>query len=452
MVKTSNLSNYTVKNNQTLKDVLEKIKLNKKGIVIVIGKSKKVLGVITSADIRDSLLKNKSKQLTAEKIMNKNFVYLKENFKNETFLKLIDQKVKQIPLLNKKGQLIDIVGHDFKLNKEFNIYRSKTPVRISFSGGGSDFSNYFMKYNGSCLTSAISLYSYATLRIRDDSKIIINSLNPNSKLKFKNINEINYNGKLDLVKGVIKILKPEFGFDLEINSDFPLSSGLGGSSSLISSIIGVFNEYSNSKIDKYTIAEISIQIERLELNIKGGWQDQYSTIFGGFNLIEFNSKENLVTPIKLENDNILELQERLVLCYTKSNHLGEKIQKINTKKNLSKSDITNINKIKNITNEMKKYLLLGDFDKFGILLEKSWMLKKSNNKKVSNKYIDKIYNIAKQNGAEGGKLLGTGGGGYFLFYVKPYNKNELITSMKKLNLKIEKFTFDLDGLRSWKTI
>ena len=276
MVKTSNLSNYTVKNNQTLKDVLEKIKLNKKGIVIVIDKSKKVLGVITSADIRDSLLKNKSKQLTAEKIMNKNFVYLKENFKNETFLKLIDQKVKQIPLLNKKGQLIDIVGHDFKLNKEFNIYRSKTPVRISFSGGGSDFSNYFMKYNGSCLTSAISLYSYATLRIRDDSKIIINSLNPNSKLKFKNINEINYNGKLDLVKGVIKILKPEFGFDLEINSDFPLSSGLSGSSSLISSIIGVFNEYSNSKIDKYTIAEISIQIERLELNIKGGWQDQYS--------------------------------------------------------------------------------------------------------------------------------------------------------------------------------
>ena len=88
-----------------------------------------------------------------------------------------------------------------------------------------------MKYNGSCLTSAISLYSYATLRIRDDSKIIINSLNPNSKLKFKNINEINYNGKLDLVKGVIKILKPEFGFDLEINSDFPLSSGSGGSSS-----------------------------------------------------------------------------------------------------------------------------------------------------------------------------------------------------------------------------
>ena len=96
MVKTSNLSNYTVKNNQTLKDVLEKIKLNKKGIVIVIDKSKKVLGVITSADIRDSLLKNKSKQLTAEKIMNNNFVYLKENFKNETFLKLIDQKVKQI--------------------------------------------------------------------------------------------------------------------------------------------------------------------------------------------------------------------------------------------------------------------------------------------------------------------------------------------------------------------
>lgn len=451
MVKSNLFSNYTVKNDQNLKAVLEKMKLNKKGIVIVIDKTKKVLGVITSANIRDSLLKNKSNNSVAERIMNKNFVYLKENFKNETFLKLIDQKVKHIPLLNKKGQLIDLVGHDFKLKKEFKIYRSKTPVRISFSGGGSDFSNFFMKYNGSCLTSAISLYSYATLRIREDKIITINSINPKSKLKFNNINEIKYNGKLDLVKGVIKILKPEFGFDLEIDSDFPLSSGLGGSSSLISSIIGVFNEYSNRKIDKYTMSEISIQIERLELDIKGGWQDQYSTIFGGFNLIEFNSKENLVTPMKLEMDYILELQERLILCHTKSKHLGEKVQKINTKKNLSKLEIKNINKIKNITYEMKKCLLLGEFDKFGYLLEKSWIIKKSNNKKVSNKYIDKIYNVAKQNGAVGGKLLGTGGGGYFLFYVKPYKKNELIKSIKKLNLKIKKFSFDLYGLRSWKT-
>ena len=199
------------------------------------------------------------------------------------------------------------------------------------------------------------------------------------------------------------------------------------------------------------MSEISIQIERLELGINGGWQDQYSTIFGGFNLIEFNSRENLVTPLKIDSDKILELQERLILCHTNSKHLGEKIQKVNSKKNLSKLDLSNLNKIKKLTNQMKKYLLLGEFNKFGNLLDTSWHLKKSNNNNVSNKYIDKIYDIAIKNGAEGGKLLGTGGGGYLLFYVPPFKKSKVVQSLQKLNLKIEKFTFDLDGLRCWKT-
>ncbi len=451
MITRNNLKNYTVYNNETVKHVLEKIKINKKGIVVVIDKKNVALGVITSADIREALLKNKNKSTLAEKIMNKKFVFLKKNFKNETLLKLIDQKIKQIPLLNKKNQFIDLVGHDFNLNKEYNIYKARTPVRISFSGGGSDFSNYFMKHSGSCLTSAISLYSYATLTKREDHRIIINSLNPKLQLEYENIKKIKYNGKLDIVKGVINILKPQFGFNLEIRSDFPISSGLGGSSSLISSIIGVFNEYNNRKIDKYTMSEISIQIERLELGINGGWQDQYSTIFGGFNLIEFNSRENLVTPLKIDSDKILELQERLILCHTNSKHLGEKIQKVNSKKNLSKLDLSNLNKIKKLTNQMKKYLLLGEFNKFGNLLDTSWHLKKSNNNNVSNKYIDKIYDIAIKNGAEGGKLLGTGGGGYLLFYVPPFKKSKVVQSLQKLNLKIEKFTFDLDGLRCWKT-
>ena len=228
-----------------------------------------------------------------------------------------------------------------------------------------------------------------------------------------------------------------------------MSSGLGGSAVVTSSILGCFNQLRNDKWDQYEIAEIAFQSERLDLGIAGGWQDQYATVFGGLNFMEFNSDQNIIHPIRLNPEILLELEESLVLCYTETTHDSGNIhvdQKEQTKSAIVKELIeSNVQ----ITYEMRNYLLKGKLFDFGIALNKSWELKKSFSTKISNPFLDEIYNGAIQNGALGGKLLGAGGGGFFLFYVQPFDKLKLLSWLESKSLKYTPFVFEKNGLQSW---
>ena len=134
---------------------------------------------------------------------------------------------------------------------------------------------------------------------------------------------------MPLITTGIKLLKPNFGFDLEVGSDFPPRSGLGGSASILTAMAGVFAEAKGDKMSKQQIAEFAFQVERLELGISGGWQDQYATVYGGLNYLEFSSSQNEVMPIRLEIDAMRELEGRLVLCYTGQRHRGGEVQNRN---------------------------------------------------------------------------------------------------------------------------
>ena len=195
-------------------------------------------------------------------------------------------------------------------------------MRISFGGGGSDTTAFFKDNDGAVINSTISLYSHCSLSKRTDSKINIDSADLNINKSYLSLEEFLNSEKcpFDLIKATIKVINPAFGFDLYIQSDFPLSSGLGGSAVVVSSIIGCFNEFRIDKWSSYEVAELAYEAERLNMGISGGWQDQYATVFGGFNFMEFTNRQNLIHPLRLSETTKNSLEQNLVLCYTNTSH------------------------------------------------------------------------------------------------------------------------------------
>ena len=400
--------------------------------------------------------------LAIYKCINKNFVFLlNNNATKENILKLLDTRIKAIAILDNNHKLISVASEKNinwnekeKINwneKERIISKAKSPVRISFAGGGTDLTTYFSEEDGVVLNSTINKFAHAVLEKRDDNIIKIFSNDLNIKVKYNDISEVNFDGNLDLIKSVIKLLNPDFGFELYTYSDVPPGSGLGGSAVLLSAIIGTFNNFRENKFNDYEIAELAFHAERVELGLSGGWQDQYATVFGGVNFMEFKNHENIVNFLKIPDDILNELEDSLLLCYSGLNHNSGDIHD-NQKGNMNKQEQKKFAKLaKDIAYEMKSKLLKGQLDNFGELLHRAWETKKKFSDKITTPFLDDIYKFALQNGALGGKLLGAGGGGYFLFYVPTFNKIKLMHAIREKGLEIETLTFDNIGLRSWIT-
>jgi len=247
---------------------------------------------------------------------------------------------------------------------------------------------------------------------------------------------------LNLIQSIIKLISPEYGFELEIYSDFPSNSGLGGSSAISAAVLGCFNEFRKDPWDTYELSELAFQAERLSLNIAGGWQDQYACTFGGFNFIEFNKDKNIIHPLRIQKSTKLELEENLILCDTGISHNSGNIHN-DQKQSMQNKDIDSL--VKNnvdLTYEIKNQLLRGKLNDFGISMDKAWENKRRFSKSISSSEIDNIYSEAKKSGAIGGKLLGAGGGGFFLFYVDPSKRQKVLKKLEKMNLNIFRFIFD----------
>ena len=447
-----NLDIFSINENSSVSDALLQIEVNTKGFTLITDSSKCVIGIVTDGDIRRKLIEGVNLSDPIKLCSNNEFVKANSDTPRELLLKQLDHKIKMIPVLDSENRLITIVTKDHLPEMvEQKVYsRSKSPVRISFGGGGSDTSTFFTEYDGAVINATISLYSHATLKIREDEAIFIHSLDLKDSVQFSSLEELlNYTGKFSLIQAAIKAVKPSFGFELFIHSDFPMSSGLGGSSVVISAILGCFNQFRHDRWDKHDISEISFQAERLHLGVAGGWQDQYATVFGGLNFMEFNINQNIINPIRLNRDLLLELEESLVLCYTGTTHNSGNIhadQKTQTTdrqvKNRIQSNVA-------LTFEMRNHLLRGRLNEFGNCLHRAWELKRSFSSKISNPWLDEIYNEALNNGAVGGKLLGAGGGGYFLFYVPSFDRHKLMNWIENKGLHYTPFIFEEQGLQSW---
>ena len=443
---------YTILNTKSIRDALIKIDENKLGIVFVINKAECVVGSLTDGDIRACLLGTATLSDSIEAAYNRDFIWRRTTDSRETILKLLDSKIKVIPILGRGNRLVDIVTpNDFPAVYEKNIYaRSKAPVRVSFAGGGSDLTPYFFSDVGAVINATIGLFCHATLRPREDLKVNINSLDLAKTIECDTLEDFfSMSDDFNLFRSVLQLIRPSFGFDLYVNSDFPSGSGLGGSSAVMAAILGCFNELRSDKWTDYELADLAFHAERLNMGISGGWQDQYATVFGGFNFIEFKKENNLIHPLRLTDKIILNLQESLLLFGISS---GRNSGLIHDDQETSMAAL----KVKKKVNQnvkhcynMRENLLRGNLNEFGSGLNIAWQLKKQFSSKISNKELDKIYDYAMENGALGGKLLGAGGGGFFLFYCEDFAKNRLLAAMKKKGLTHTAFQFEQNGMQSW---
>jgi D-glycero-alpha-D-manno-heptose-7-phosphate kinase len=367
-------------------------------------------------------------------------------------LKKLDHRIRVIPLLDANRYLTGIVSRDhLPIQAEEAVYaRSRSPVRISFGGGGSDLTHYFADAGGAVINTTISLYSHATLRLRDDEKVIISSLDLGESLCADDLQSaLKHEGRFGLIQSLIKAIHPDFGFELYLHSDFPMKSGLGGSAVVSAAILGCFNEFRRDQWDLHELAELAYQAERFYLGVAGGWQDQYATVFGGFNFMEFRMDQNIVHPLRMPTDILLELEESLVLCDTGSPHESGDIHQ-DQRLQMQQEDIREkVQSNVELTYRMRNHLLRGRLLQFGQSLDEAWQFKRQFSSKISNSRLDKIYEDARSHGAVGGKLLGAGGGGFFLFYVTPFRKHELVANLESSGLKIQPFRFEQEGLRAW---
>jgi D-glycero-alpha-D-manno-heptose-7-phosphate kinase len=331
------------------------------------------------------------------------------------------------------------------------MYRSRAPLRISFCGGGTDVSPYPEERGGVVLSATINKYAFASLVSRADSRVKITSLDYDVVAKYRHSEEVKFDGKLDLVKAVVKRLGGSSGLNLFVHSDAPPGSGLGSSSTMVVALIGAFGEWLSKPLTDYEIAELAYQIERVDLRIAGGRQDQYAATFGGFNFIEFSKDHTVVNPLRIKLSTLNELEYRLLLCYTGETRLSAGILKrqIESYVTRKKQVVRALDSLKVHTLRMKDALLLGKLDVLGELLHEAWLNKKRLDRQISSPKIDELYSVARRNGAIGGKVLGAGGGGYLLVLCRFDRKHIVAEKLEKAGGQIVEFGFEFRGLDTW---
>ena len=446
------LKNFLISESSTLREALSLIEKNHHGIIFSTDSTGAVTGLATDGDVRRSLLAGKGLDDSISVCINRNFIWEKAEAPREILLKKLDSKIRSFPLLDINGHLVEVISKNhLPIQHEGDVFaRSRSPVRVSFGGGGSDLTHHFSNTAGAVINATISLYSHASLRLRDDRKIYIKSLDLNDRLHASNLEEVlKKQGRFGLIQSLIQIVNPDFGFELFLHSDYPMNSGLGGSAAVAASVLGCFNQFRRDQWSKHEISEIAFQAERLHLGIPGGWQDQYATVFGGFNFIEFKMDQNIIHPLRISATTLCELEESLVLCDTGTQHDSGLIHEDQARQMQQKEISRQVSDNVNLTYRMRNDLLRGNLHKFGLGIHDGWNTKKNLSSKISNSWLDELYRGALNHGALGGKLLGAGGGGFFLFYVPPFRNHELISYLKSQKLLVQPFKFEQEGLCAW---
>lgn len=447
-----NLNLFLISGLAPLREALVSMEANQHGIILTLSTSNVVNGLATDGDIRRKLLAGASLDDPISSCTNSEFVWADQATPRELLLKQLDHRIRVIPLLDAARRLVGIVSRDHlpMQIQERTYARARSPVRISFGGGGSDLTHFFAAEGGAVLNTTISLYSHATLRLRSDEQVIIHSLDLGESLYADNLKvSLAQSGRFGLIQALLKTVNPDFGFELYLHSDFPMSSGLGGSAVLSAAVLGCFNQFRQDRWDLHELAELAFQAERLYLGVAGGWQDQYATVFGGFNFMEFGMDQNIVHPLRIHPDILLELEESLILCDTGTPHDSGDIHQ-DQRQHMQREDIRQkVQSNVELTYRMRNHLLRGRLLQFGQSLHEAWQFKRQFSDKISNTRLDKIYEDALNRGAVGGKLLGAGGGGFFLFYVPPFRKLDLIQSLESAGLNVRPFRFEQEGLRTW---
>jgi D-glycero-alpha-D-manno-heptose-7-phosphate kinase len=337
------------------------------------------------------------------------------------------------------------------------IYRSKAPLRIGLAGGGTDVSPYSDLYGGAILNATVSLYAYANIELLTENAIIIQAMDRQEEQRFEWNHELPIDGKLDLLKGVYNRIHKEYGmsvtgFKLSTYVDAPAGSGLGTSSTLVVAIVGAFAEMLRLPLGEYDIAHLAYEIERDDLKMAGGKQDQYAATFGGVNYMEFYAADKvIVNPLRIKQQYLFELENNLVLYYTATSRESAKIIEKQSQNVVSKQEkpIDAMHQLKLQAQLMKEALLKGRLHEIGEILDFGFQHKKQMAEGISNSLVDEIYEAAKKSGATGGKISGAGGGGFMTFYCPANTKYKVIDTLSQFGGYVKPYQFVDHGLTTW---
>jgi D-glycero-alpha-D-manno-heptose-7-phosphate kinase len=444
------------KGNLTIREAMQIIERNRTDLLFVVDESQKFLGILNDGIIRRFLIGGGNLDEKVSEVMVKEPEIIGKFGDNEDkILKLLESGTRHVPILDENRRIYDVRFRNEETSKQtFPIVRGKSPLRISFAGGGTDIPNFFEKYGGAVISSTIDKYCHATAGKRADSKIVIESDMVDGEVVLDSRN-LEYDGRFDIIKSVFNIIKPGFGVDFYLHNDVSPGRGLGSSASFAVLITKILGRLQGKEYDDQTLAEIAYMAEVEELRIGGGKQDQYASVFGGFNWIEFgNGDKKIIHPLRLKEDTIDELRSHLTLCYTGLTHQsGEQHQSQKTDYQENEREfVDRLQKLKDISSQIKENLLLAkpNFERIGDLLHESWKTKRKI-ARVSSPKIDNLYETGLRNGSYGGKLLGSGGGGYLLFFHPPKRRNQLIRTLQDNGGEILDFNFESQGARVWTT-
>ncbi len=339
------------------------------------------------------------------------------------------------------------------------IVRARAPLRLGLAGGGTDVSPYADLYGGAILNSTISLNVYASLIPSTGDVITFNSIDLGKSKSFDVAPELPVDHPLSLFAGVYNRVVRDFNdgneFSCEMTTyvDVPKGSGLGTSSTICVAILGAFTEYLQLGLGEYDIAHLAYEIERQDLKMAGGRQDQYAATFGGVNYMEFGKDESvIVNPLRIKSEYLSELEHNLLLYYTGRTRVSSQIierQRSAFKKSHNQS-IEAAHLLKEQSVDMKKALLTGRIDEIGTILHHGWVEKKKMAEGISNEEIEEIYKAARNAGASGGKISGAGGGGYMMLYCPGTSRYAVMEALKDFDGYFQSYKFEKIGMTSWK--
>lgn len=333
-------------------------------------------------------------------------------------------------------------------------------MRIGLAGGGTDVSPYSDIYGGAILNATLSLYAHATIEPLDDGTIILQGVDRKEEQRFEagvESGSLPIDGKLDLLKGVYNRIRKEYGwtgkgFRLSTFVDAPAGSGLGTSSTLVVAIIGVFVEMLKLPLGEYDVAHLAYDIERKDLLMAGGRQDQYAATFGGVNYMEFYKDDKvIVNPLRVKQQYLFELENNLLLYYTATSRESARIIEVQSRNVVDKkeSSIEAMHQLKHQAVLMKEALLRGRIHEIGEILDFGFRQKQRMAEGISNPFIDDIYERAKKAGATGGKISGAGGGGFMTFYCPAISKYRVMEVLSGLGGHCQPYAFTGHGMTAW---
>ncbi|MDD4709438.1 MAG: kinase [Candidatus Methanomethylophilaceae archaeon] len=328
--------------------------------------------------------------------------------------------------------------------------RSRAPLRLGMAGGGTDVDPYASQKGGAVFNSTISKYAYCTITPNDTNKMSIESAHYGKYVAPLDDGPLPLDGNMDLVKAVTNHFEIREGFKMLLQSDAPPGSGLGGSSTVIVAAIAAVAEWIGEKMTGNEMARLAYELERVDIGLKGGKQDQYAAVFGGFNLMKFRADGVDVNRIKIKERTLNELQCRSVLCYTGSTRESANIIDSQVRSFKKGDNETALDMSKEIALEMAAALEKDDIDETGRLLDAGWKYKKQFSEKITNPKIDELYNAALSAGAIGGKVSGAGGGG-FMFFVCDYDRKFVVSEqLMKHGAIVSDFLFEPNGVLAWR--